>query len=333
MVGFPLPSLLFTNKNPPVSLASRQAARKPNRLTTGYAACLLPFELDGSISRDSFQVAVERTTAAGLGCAVNMDTGYANYLEDAERNLILELTRETIDGRRDFIAGAFVEGLQGDLVGLYRSQMDQIVAFGGTPILFQTTRFHSWKPSEIVDLYTNVCEGYESVIGFELGSMFAPNGMIFDEETIRGLMGIPALKGIKHSSLDRRVELRRLQIRDENRPDFKIFTGNDLAIDMTEYGSDYLLGLAAFCPELFALRDRYWLEGDERYDALSDAIQYLGNVSFRAPVPAYKHSCAVFQHLIGRCPSPLTHPNSAKRPEWEAEIMADCAVRLSYRIG
>ena len=316
-----------------MSLASRQAAKKHNRVTTGYAACLLPFEKDGSISRASFQAAVERTTSAGLGCAVNMDTGYANYLEEEERTLILELTRETIAGRRDFIAGAFVEGLPGDLVGLYRSQMDQIVAFGGTPILFQTTRFHSWKPSEIVDLYAKVCEGYESVIGFELGSMFAPNGMIFDEETIRGLMGIPALKGIKHSSLDRGVELRRLKIKDEIRPDFKIFTGNDLAIDMTEYGSDYLLGLAAFCPELFALRDRYWLEGDERYDALTDAIQYLGNVSFRAPVPAYKHSCAAFQNLIGRCPSPLTHPKSAKRPEWEAEIMADCASRLSYLLA
>ena len=316
-----------------MSLATRQAAKKPNRKTTGYAACLLPFEKDGSISRDSFQAAIERTTAAGLGCAVNMDTGYANYLEETERTLILELTRETIPDRRDFIAGAFVEGLPGDLVGLYRSQMDQIVAFGGTPILFQTTRFHSWKASEIVDLYAKACEGYESVIGFELGSMFAPNGMIFDDETIRGLMGIPALKGIKHSSLDRGVEIRRLEIRNEIRPDFKIFTGNDLAIDMTEYGSDYLLGLAAFCPELFALRDKYWLDGDENYDALTDAIQYLGNVSFRAPVPAYKHSCAVFQNLIGRCPSPLTHPKSAKRPEWEVEIMADCARRLSYPIS
>ncbi len=313
-----------------MNLSRRHAAKKLGREATGYAACLLPFETDGSIARESFQAAVERTTAAGLGCAVNMDTGYANYLEPAERKLILELTRETIAGRRDFISGAFVEGLEGDLVSLYRDQMDEIVAYGGTPILFQTTRFHSWKPSEIVDLYSQVCEGYESVIGFELGSMFAPNGMIFDEETITGLIRIPALKGIKHSSLDRGTELRRLEIRDEIRPGFKIFTGNDLAIDMTEYGSDYLLGLAAFCPELFALRDRYWAEGDERYAALTDAIQYLGNISFRAPVPAYKHSCAIFQNLIGRCPSPLTHPKSATRPGWEAEMLADCVKRLGY---
>lgn len=315
-----------------MSVASRHSAKKLHRKVKGYSACLLPFEKDGSISRNSFQVAVERTTAAGLGCAVNMDTGYANYLEPAERTLILELTSETIAGCRDFIAGAFVEGLEGDLVGLYRSQMDEIVSYGGTPILFQTTRFHSWKPAEIVDLYSKACEGYDSVVAFELGSMFAPNGMIFDEETIRGLMNIPALKGIKHSSLDRGIELRRLEIRDEIRPDFKIYTGNDLAIDMTEYGSDYLLGLAAFCPELFALRDKYWLEDDDRYSALTDAIQYLGNVAFRAPVPAYKHSCAVFQNLIGRCPSPQTHPKSANRPDWEAGILTDCAKRLAYTL-
>ena len=315
-----------------MTIASRHQARKLTRRTLGYAACLLPFEKDGSISTDSFQAAVARTTDAGLGCAVNMDTGYANYLEPEQRSLILKLTAEVIAGRRDFIAGVFVEGLDGDLISLYRTQMDEIVSHGGTPILFQTTRFHPWKPSEIVNLYSQVCEGYESVIGFELGSMFAPNGMIFDEETIRGLIGIPSLKGIKHSSLDRGTELRRLEIRDEIRPDFRIFTGNDLAIDMTEYGSDYLLGLAAFCPELFALRDKYWLEGDERYAALTDAIQSLGNVSIRAPVPAYKHSCAVFQNLIGRCPSPLTHPKSASRPDWEAEILADCAKRLSYEI-
>jgi dihydrodipicolinate synthase/N-acetylneuraminate lyase len=291
---------------------------------------LLPFESDGSIAAKSFQQAIARTTDAGLGCAVNMDTGYANFLTAEERAMILRLTREVIRSERDFIAGAFVEGMEGDLVRLYRQQMDEIVSYGGTPILFQTTRFHGWSPSQIIDLYAAVCEGYDSVFGFELGSMFAANGMIFDEETIKGLIRIPTLKGIKHSSLDRGIELRRLEIRDEIRPDFRIFTGNDLAVDMTEYGSDYLLGLAAFCPELFALRDQYWLEDDERYQLLTDHIQYLGNVAFRTPVPAYKHSCAVFQNLIGRCPSALTHPLSSRRPEWEAEIMRDCAVRLGY---
>ena len=101
---------------------------------------------------------------------------------------------------------------------------------------------------------------------------------------------------------------------------------------MIEYGSDYLLGLAAFCPEKFAERDRYWEEQDERYYELADALQYLGNVGFRAAVPAYKHSCAVFQHLLGRIPSSKPHPSCPRRPDWEAEIMRDCALRLGYQM-
>ena len=103
-------------------------------------------------------------------------------------------------------------------------------------------------------------------------------------------------------------------------------------IDMIEYGSDYLLGLAAFCPEKFALRDQYWLDGDERYAELNDALQYLGNVGFRAPVPAYKHSCAVFQHLIGRIPTSEPHAKCPRRPDWEAGIIEDCAKRLGYEL-
>ena len=40
------------------------------------------------------------------------------------------------------------------------------------------------------------------------------------------------------------------------RPDFLVFTGNDLAIDMVMYGSDYLLGLSTFAPDLFASATR-----------------------------------------------------------------------------
>ena len=158
--------------------------------------------------------------------------------------------------------------------------------------------------------------------------MFASNGEIFDDETFLRLMEIPEIHGIKHSSLNRLLELRRLALRDSRRPDFRIYTGNDLAIDMIEYGSDYLLGLATFAPEKFVQRDHLWETADPTYFELSDALQHLGNVAFREPVPAYKHSAAVFLHLTGRVPSDRTHPKNPLRPAWEPEIMRDCARRL-----
>ena len=82
--------------------------------------------------------------------------------------------------------------------------------------------------------------------------MFAPFGAIYDLETYGGLLGVSACVGAKHSSLNRQLEWERIRLRDAIRPDFKVFTGNDLAIDMVIYGSDYLLGLSTFVPDLFA---------------------------------------------------------------------------------
>ena len=44
-----------------------------------------------------------------------------------------------------------------------------------------------------------------------------------------------------------------------------VLTGNDLAIDMVMWGSDYLLGLSTFAPAEFALRDRMWFAGDPAF--------------------------------------------------------------------
>ena len=307
------------------------AARvRPRRKVQGIAAALLPFETDGRVAVESFQRQLVATHRAGLMNAVNMDTGYVNYLTDAEKRDVLRWTREALGDDVPFVAGAYIEGQSGEIVELYRAQIEPIVRAGGIPILFQTARLHGKSPKEKADTYRAVCDGFPDVLAFELGKMFAPNGEIFDEETVRRLMDIPQIKGMKHSSLDRLIELDRLALRDKHRPDFRIYTGNDLGINVIEYGSDYLLGLAAFAPEKFAERDRLWHVGDANYYALSDALQSLGNVAFRAPVPAYKHSAAVFLHLTGKIPSTNTHPANLRRPEWEAEILRDCARRLGY---
>jgi len=262
--------------------------------------------------------------------AVNMDTGYVNYLSDTEKGEVLAWTREALGKDAVFVAGAYIEGQDGNVAQLYRREMDRIVAHGGIPILFQTARLHGKSAQEKAATYRAACKGYSHVLAFELGTMFAPNGEVFDQETVRRLLDIPELQGMKHSSLDRTIELSRLALRDAVRSDFRIYTGNDLGINMIEYGSDYLLGLATFCPERFAERDRLWEGGNAAYYALSDALQHLGNVAFRAPIPAYKHSAAVFLHLTGKIPNDQPHCKSPKRPAWEAEMLMDCARRLGY---
>ena len=307
------------------------ARKKPRRKIQGIAAALLPYEIHGHVAVEAFSSHLQYTHRSGLMNAVNMDTGYVNYLSDAEKKDVLRWTREALGPDVPFVAGAYIENESGgDVVTLYRRQMDAIVNVGGIPILFQTARLHGKSAKEKAAAYRAACAGYPHVLAFELGRMFAPNGEIFNADTVRLLMDIPEIKGMKHSSLDRLTELERLALRDQQRPDFIIYTGNDLGIDMIEYGSDYLLGLATFAPEKFAERDRLWHSGDPKYYNLSDALQYLGNLAFRDPVPAYKHSAATFLHLIGRAPSAKSHPNNPQRPIWEDQILRDCALRLGY---
>jgi dihydrodipicolinate synthase/N-acetylneuraminate lyase len=312
------------------TIESIERRRQLGRKVQGIAAALLPFQADGRIAVQAFQDHLFATHRAGLMNAVNMDTGYVNYLSEAEKGDVLRWTREALGRNAPFVAGAYIEGQAGDIVDLYRKEMDAIVAHGGIPILFQASRLHGKSSAEKAAAYREICRGYAHVLAFELGPMFAPNGEIFDEETVLRLLDIPEIEGIKHSSLDRMIELQRLALRDARRSDFRVYTGNDLGINMIEYGSDYLLGLATFAPEKFAERDRLWEAGDPAYYALSDALQHLGNVAFRAPVPAYKHSAAVFLHMTGRIPSDCPHSKSPRRPAWEEEILRDCARRLGY---
>ena len=294
----------------------------PRRKITGYSAALLPFRADGAIDWDGFCAHVARTAAAGLVPAVNMDTGFGNLIDEQTRVDVLRRTRDTIPGQL-FTAGAFIPSQAGDSFApdAYYCQLDEIQAFGGIPTIFQSFGLTRLPTAQLIAAYAAFGRHAPQFIAFELGTMFAPFGKIYDLATYEGLLGIKECLGAKHSSLSRHLEWERLALRDRLRPDFKVFTGNDLAIDMVMYGSDYLLGLSTFAPDYFALRDRYWLDGDPRFYELNDLLQYLGHFAFRAPVPAYKHSAAQFLKLRGWINCDHTHPASPKRPATDIEIL------------
>src|SRR5215470_14555284 len=115
---------------------------RPRRQVRGSAAALLPFEDDGRIAVEAFQAHLAATHRSGLTNAVNMDTGYANYLSAMEKTDVLRWTREALGPAASFIAGVYIEGETGNVVLLYRREMDRIAVFGGTPIIFQTARLH-----------------------------------------------------------------------------------------------------------------------------------------------------------------------------------------------
>jgi len=302
---------------------------KARRKITGMSAILLPFAADGSVDWPAFEAHVARTTAAGLCPAVNMDTGYGNLIDEATRVEVLQRTK-SIQAGREFVAGAFVRDQPGDPFdqAAYAAQVDQIQSNGGTPIIVQS---HGLTGNDVLAAYNQIAKLCDHFLAFELGQMFAPFGAIYDLETYSGLMAIPNCAGAKHSSLSRELEWERLKMRDAQRPDFMVLTGNDLAIDMVTYGSDYLLGLSTFAPELFAKRDACWAAGDPAFFEHNDILQYLGCFAFRPPVPAYKHSAAQFLKLRGWLQTDATHPESPTRPESDLPILRHILEQIEQR--
>ena len=283
---------------------------QPGRSIVGMSAILLPHRSSIEVDWDAFEAHVTRTADAGLRPAVNMDTGYVHLLSAEQRAEVLSRTRSL---GVDFVAGAFDE-----------ADVEAVQALGGTPILFPSA-----ATSDVVAAYERIAASADRFLGFELSPVFHPDGRIWDLDTYRAVLAIPQCIGAKHSSLERQPEWDRLRLRDEVRPEFMVLTGNDLAIDMVMYGSDYLLGLSTFAPAEFAARDAAWAKGDiDGFHRRNDVLQWLGTTAFRPPVPAYRHDAALFFHLRGWAAGDATPDGAPRRPAWERELLAGILTAL-----
>jgi dihydrodipicolinate synthase/N-acetylneuraminate lyase len=289
----------------------------------------LPFTDAGDVDWPGFETLLADTVAAGLVPAVNMDTGYVQLLDRSTRSRVLECAASA-SGADGFVAGAFVldeAGARFD-VDAHLDALDTVTSAGGTPVIFPSYGLSSLADTQWVDAHAAFGQRFDRFIGFELGPMFVPYGRIYPLSTYEGLLGVASCIGAKHSSLSRAAEWDRLAVRDRVRPEFHVFTGNDLAIDMVCYGSDYLLGLSTFAPAAFAERDRRWAEDERSFHELNDLLQYLGAFAFRSPVPAYRHDAALFLQLRGRIESDATPPGALRRDDADRAVLADIAHRL-----
>jgi dihydrodipicolinate synthase/N-acetylneuraminate lyase len=276
---------------------------RPGRSIVGMSAILLPHRSSAEVDWEAFEAHVTRTAEVGLTPAVNMDTGFVHLLSAEQRAEVLSRTRSL---GVEFVAGAFDE-----------ADVEAVQALGGTPVLFP-----SEHTADVVPAYERVAQSADRFIGFELSPVFHPDGRIWDLETYRAVLDLPQCIGAKHSSLERQPEWDRLRLRDEVRPEFLVLTGNDLAIDMVMYGSDYLLGLSTFAPAEFAARDQAWAVGDvDGFHRRNDVLQWLGATAFRPPVPAYRHDAALVFQLRGWAESDSTPEGAPRRSAWERDLL------------
>src|SRR5262249_1578732 len=197
--GAPILVVGSLHQTPPLSSDSRSvmpsqsldpiAMLRPRRKIVGMSAVLLPYDERGHIDWESFRAQLSRTFAVGLIPAVNMDTGYVNLLTADERREVLTETRKLANGK-EYVAGAFVSdspGAEFDLDG-YRRAIDTIREFAGTPVVFQSYGLTALAVERMLDAYRSIARHCSRFVAFELGTMFAPFGRIYDLDTYAGLL-------------------------------------------------------------------------------------------------------------------------------------------------
>src|SRR2546422_6971855 len=112
-----------------------------------------------------------------------MDTVYVTLLTPAQRADVLAIA---MSFSSPFVAGAYVEGGEGDLVARYRREIEAIETAGGTAIVFQCSELTAKSPNDIIATYRAIATGSKRLLAFELGQQFAPFGRIYDLDTVRG---------------------------------------------------------------------------------------------------------------------------------------------------
>ncbi len=127
---------------------------RPKRKITGMSAILLPYLSNGEVDWPSFRAHVERTAAAGLAPAVNMDTGYANLIDHATKLRALEETQRVLGNGR-FVAGAYVGDQPGAAFAYdrYAAEIELIQSYGGIPVIFQSYGLTQQGDTELIDSY------------------------------------------------------------------------------------------------------------------------------------------------------------------------------------
>jgi hypothetical protein len=267
------------------------------------------------------------TLAAGLTPAVNLFAGSVERLALDQRIDILSTAAGVARGRR-FIAGTLPTDDSAPLAVRYGRAVDAVARQGGTPVLLPVRELLALDGEALAHLWRQATAGHRGVLIIEMAAAFGSPAPLYATELVPRLLDVGSLGGLVHASLDRGAEWARIEARDVARPEFRIYSGHERALDMVTYGSDYLLAGAGCAPEAFAARDRAWRGGDAVGFELNDALQALGALLYRAPVDGARHGALQWLQARGLADRATAVPGVARRPDTDLALYRELSTRL-----
>ncbi len=214
------------------------------------------------------------------------------------------------------------------LAARYGRAVDAVVRQGGTPLLLPIRELAALDGDALTHLWRQATAGHRGVLLIEMAADFGAPAPLYAAEVVTRILDIASLGGLVHASLDRGAEWARIEARDIARPDFRIYSGHERALDMVAYGSDYLLATAGCAPEAFGARDRAWRQGAPVGFELNDALQALATLLYRAPIDGARHGALQWLQARGLVGPASPASGVELRPESDLALYREIHARL-----
>jgi hypothetical protein len=301
----------------------------PGRRPQGLGSVLLPVLDDGSPDWDGFAHLLGRVADTALIPAVNLGPGAGDLIGSSTRAEVVATVGAALGGSR-FVAGVRAEAAADGGFDPQRlaGVVDSVARHDGVPVLLPSPALATLGPDELLGLVAWMGDWCDRLIVAELPDDRWDGGQIWGMDVFRALLELPRCIGVVHGSWRRGLEWDRLRMRDDVRPDFQVFSANDLAVDQVTFGADHALDLSAAVPDLVGDRDEMWATEDPGVVELHDALQALATLVFRPPVAASRHSLARVLQLRGWLPHDRIHPDLPRRPESDDDLLTPALARL-----
>jgi hypothetical protein len=309
----------------PLTLALRHLT--PGRTIDGVAALPVWLGVSRRLDLAGLAARIEATFATGLTPAVNLHAGAVDLLGRDDRTDVLTTAAGVARGRR-FIAGTGPTSDAAPLSVRYGRAVDAIVRQGGTPVLLPVPELATLDGDALAYLWRQATAGHRGVLIVEMAAECGMAADPYTPDVVTRLIDVASLGGLVHATFDRATEWARVEARDIARPEFRIYSGHERALDMVSYGSDYLLGVAGCAPEAFARRDRAWRAGEALGFELNDALQALGALLYRDPVGGARHGAVQWLQVRGLDDGAAALAGVSPRPDSDRALYSDLAARL-----
>lgn len=301
----------------------------PGRRPSGLAPVLLPWGEDGAVDWDGFAHLLGRSVDAGLVPVVNTGPGAGDLLDPSTRAEVVATAGAALGGQT-FVAGVRAEpGADGGFdPSRLAGTVDAVARHGGIPALLPSPTLAELGPDELLGLLAWMGEWCDRLLAVDLPPERWPGGRSWGLDAFTALLDQPACIGLVDGSWSRQGEWDRLRRRDEDRPDFRLFSANALGVDQVIFGADHALDLAAAVPDALADRDEAWAREDPGVVERHDALQALSSLVFRPDVAGARHALARTLMLRGWLPHDRVHPDLPRRPQSDDDLLLPALERL-----